>query len=150
MKEKRHKIKKIVQAIFFLSRLFFYVFFSFVSFFFRIFYYGLDHFERLEHLEHLKHFEHFAHFEHHLIIDSCASPSDNLISISYSMPAFSANSFGLFFITESSCQPTKIFRRQPWGMTFAEKTIISLKRNATFIILVKMPRSGIYLVTLYK
>ena len=27
----------------------------------------------------------------------CASPSDNLISLSYPMPVFSANSFGLFF-----------------------------------------------------
>ena len=33
-----------------------------------------------------------------LIIDYCASPSDNLISLSYSMPAFSENSFGLFLI----------------------------------------------------
>ena len=33
-----------------------------------------------------------------LIIDSCASPSDSLISLSYSMPDFSANLFGLFFL----------------------------------------------------
>ena len=32
-----------------------------------------------------------------LIIDSRTSPSDNLISLSYSMPAFSANLFGLIF-----------------------------------------------------
>ena len=31
-----------------------------------------------------------------LIIDSCPSPSDSLISLSYSMAAFSANSFILF------------------------------------------------------
>ena len=30
-------------------------------------------------------------------LGSCASPSDNLISLSYSMAAFSANSLGLFF-----------------------------------------------------
>ena len=32
------------------------------------------------------------------IIDSCSSPSDSLISLSYSMATFSANSFGLFFM----------------------------------------------------
>ena len=32
-----------------------------------------------------------------VIIDSCATPSDSLISLSYSMAAFSANSFGHFF-----------------------------------------------------
>ena len=31
-----------------------------------------------------------------LIIESCVCPSDNLISLSYSMPAFSVNLFGLF------------------------------------------------------
>ena len=86
-------------ASLFLSSLFFFcVFFSFASFFslasfillrlfffcvyfsFSSFYYGFDHFEHLE-----------------FIIDSCASPSDNPISLRYSMPAFSANSFGLFF-----------------------------------------------------
>ena len=37
-----------------------------------------------------------------LIIDSCASSSDTLISLSYLMPAFSANSFGLFCTGVSS------------------------------------------------
>ena len=36
--------------------------------------------------------------EHQLIIDSCASASDKLLSLSYSMPALSANSFGLFIL----------------------------------------------------
>ena len=31
------------------------------------------------------------------IIDSCPSPTDSLISLSYSMPDFRANSFGLFW-----------------------------------------------------
>ena len=35
---------------------------------------------------------------HQLIIDSCAYAPDNLISLSYSMPAFSANLFGLFIM----------------------------------------------------
>ena len=35
---------------------------------------------------------------HQPIVELCASPSDNLISLSYSMPVFSANSFGLFFL----------------------------------------------------
>ena len=33
---------------------------------------------------------------HQLIVELCTSPSDNLISLSYLMPAFSANLFGLF------------------------------------------------------
>ena len=33
---------------------------------------------------------------HQLIVESCASPFNNLISLDYSMPVFSANSFGLF------------------------------------------------------
>ena len=33
-----------------------------------------------------------------LIVESCASPSNNLISLSYAMPVFSANLFGLFLI----------------------------------------------------
>ena len=36
-----------------------------------------------------------------LIFESCASPSDNLISLIYSMPVFSANLFGLFFYSIS-------------------------------------------------
>ena len=41
----------------------------------------------------------------HLIIGSCASPSDSLISLSHSMPAFIVNSFGLFSIqTPKSCK----------------------------------------------
>ena len=35
------------------------------------------------------------------IIYSCPSPTDSLISLRYSMPAFSANSFGLFSIFRS-------------------------------------------------
>ena len=33
----------------------------------------------------------------HLIVESCAFPPNNLISLSYSLPVFSANSFMLFF-----------------------------------------------------
>ena len=74
--------------LFCLSRLFFFgIFFSVASFFFRVFLLWFDHFEHLE-----------------LIIDSCASPSDNFISLSYSMPAFSANSFGLFIVCTIACQ----------------------------------------------
>ena len=40
-------------------------------------------------------FEHFIHLEHQVIIDSCVSSFDNFISLPM-MPAFSANSFGLF------------------------------------------------------
>ena len=36
------------------------------------------------------------------IIDSCSSPSDSLISLSYSMATFSANSFGLFIFIIST------------------------------------------------
>lgn len=68
------------------------------SFFF--YYYGFDHFECLVQLEHLEYFYHMstyvAYFKHHLIIVSSVSPSDNLISLSYLMPAFSLNSFGIF------------------------------------------------------
>ena len=37
------------------------------------------------------------HSSRQLIVESCASPSNNLISLSYSMPVFSANLFGPFF-----------------------------------------------------
>ena len=70
-------VSRLFSFTFFSRLFFFYVFFShlfsYASFFFRIFYYGFDHLECLKHLE---------HFEHHFIIDSCASPSDNLISLS--------------------------------------------------------------------
>ena len=33
-----------------------------------------------------------------IVIELCAYPSDNLISLSYSMPVFSANLFGLFLM----------------------------------------------------
>ena len=55
-----------------------------------------------EHLMHLMHLEHFEHFEHQLMIDSCSSPSGNLLSLSYSMPVFRANLFGLFFFKSDS------------------------------------------------
>ena len=35
---------------------------------------------------------------HKLIVESCASPSDNLFSLSYWMPVFSVNLVGLFFL----------------------------------------------------
>ena len=62
------------------SLLFFFLcLFSFASFFFCIFF-------RLSGVS-----------WHQIIVESCASPSNNLISLRYPMPVFSANSFGLFF-----------------------------------------------------
>ena len=43
-------------------------------------------------------------------VDSCASPSESFISLSYLMPAFSANSFGLScFVTERSNHNGDVF-----------------------------------------
>ena len=49
-----------------------------------------------------------------LIVESCASPSNNLISLSYLMPVFSENLFGPFFsfFIFQSCSKWK---KLPWG-----------------------------------
>ena len=79
---------------FFLSRLF-----SFASFFsFRIFFYLASFCIFCNILFYLHQLALARVSLHQLIVESCASPYNNLIALNYSMPAvFSANLFGLFF-----------------------------------------------------
>ena len=65
-----------------------------------------------------------------LIISSCASPSDNLTSLSYSMPAFSANSFGLISLRNW---------KKLWNHDFCK----SLKNNQFWHFCQKLKNAGL-------
>ena len=72
--------KKVIYLLFFCFCIFFFIFFIFfTSFWFTIFFTSSARASSLQ-----------------LIAEFCASPSTNLISLSYSMLVFSANLFGLF------------------------------------------------------
>ena len=86
----------VVYAFFF----FFRVFFSFASFFLRhfffCFFFSFASFFLFIMVLIILSNSSISSMSHQLIIDSSASPSDNIISLSYSMPPFSANLFALF------------------------------------------------------